>query len=38
MPDIWKQQTDIVEDCSDIEFNGQSLEVVRTFYYLADTI
>ena len=32
------QQTDIAEDSSGIQLNGQSLEIVSEFCYLGDTI
>ena len=37
MSDICKSE-EIGEDCSDIELNGQSLEIKEKFCYLSDTI
>ena len=32
------QQTDIAKDCTDIELNGNYLEIVEKFYYLGGTL
>ena len=32
------KQTDIAEDCPDIELNGQSFEIVEKFCYFGGTI
>ena len=32
------KQTDVAEDCPDIELNGQSFEIVEKFCYFGGTI